>query len=184
MNPGMPRPKSSISAAMASYPSTCCLSRERKRMTNTGISFVVEPASLYRGRQRHLLGPRVARLIDAQSPTAGQRHVRQESPALILHRTAGDMLPLHLCDECGDVVEHQIEAVQVGFIPRMDGDLGRWQAKNQPSIADVDVGKLEDVAKKRAIGPSVRAVDDRMCTHEHGQTLLIRAPAVRVSLVL
>jgi hypothetical protein len=82
--------------------------------------------------------------------------------------------PFHFCDECGDIVEHQVEIERLAFVCGMDSNLGWRQAKNQPAIADVNMRELQDVAEKLAIGLSVGAVDNRMCACKHGQISLRR----------
>jgi hypothetical protein len=116
---------------------------------------------------------RMLRLIDAELAATGQRDLRKPTPALILHWRAGDVVRFHLLDERVDVIAHQIELVHIVLVRMVDGDLGRRHAKDQPSIANIDMREPEDVAEKRAIGLSVRAVDNRMRPCEHGQTLLI-----------
>ena len=51
----------------------------------------------------------------------------------------------------------------------MNGELGRRQTEDQPAVPDVDVRQLEDVAKHRAVGLGVGAVDDRVCAVDHGR---------------
>jgi hypothetical protein len=102
----------------------------------------------------------VPRLIDAELSAARKRHLREQTPALVLDWAASDVLRLHILDECLDVVAHQIELVHVVLVGRMHGHF-RWrQSENQPSLAHVDVRECEHVAQERAVGTGIRAVDD------------------------
>jgi len=68
----------------------------------------------------------MSRLIDAESSSAGQGDVRQESPTLVLHGITGDVLLLHPGDERFYVVAHQIEFMLVVLVRWMHGDF-RWR---------------------------------------------------------
>jgi hypothetical protein len=50
----------------------------------------------------------------------------------------------------------------------VDRDFGGRQAENQPPVADIDMGELQDVAQERAISFGLSAVDDRMSADDHG----------------
>src|ERR1700723_2995076 len=45
--------------------------------------------------------------------------------------------------------------------------LGGWQGKNEPAVAGIDRGKIEDVAKELAVLFSIFAVDDDVSASEH-----------------
>ena len=113
------------------------------------------------------------RLIDAERPTARQRKLREQTPALVLHRATGDLALLHLRNERLDIVAHEIELVHVVLVGRMHRNLRRRQSEDEPSVAHIDVRQLEHVAQESAVGIRVRAVDNRMRSDDHGRPPLI-----------
>ena len=66
------------------------------------------------------------------------------------------------CDQRFDVGAHQIEFVDVVVLRRMDSDLRRRQAEDQPPMPDIDAGKLQYIAQEGAVGLRIRAVDNRV----------------------
>jgi hypothetical protein len=90
--------------------------------------------------ERPLQRPGVTWLVDAEFPAAGKRHLRQGTPVHVVHRTARDIVLLHLGNESLDVVAHQVELVDVVPFGGMYGNFGWRQSKDQPAAADVDVG--------------------------------------------
>ena len=61
---------------------------------------------------------RVARLVDAELLSAGQRVIREQTPILLLHRFAIDVMGLHFFDEFRDVVTHEVERLSAHSRPR------------------------------------------------------------------
>ncbi|WP_287178904.1 hypothetical protein [Mesorhizobium sp.] len=58
--------------------------------------------------------------------------------------------------------------VAVGFGGRVNGNLGRRQCEDQPAFASIDCWKTQNIAKKCAVRLGIRAVDDHVCTGNHG----------------
>ena len=56
---------------------------------------------------------------------------------------------------------------------RVERRLGGRQGKDQPAMAGVDRGELENVAKEFAVGFRVFAVDDDVSAGNHGGYLLL-----------
>lgn len=89
-----------------------------------------------------------------------QGDVRQDPPALIIRRGAGDLTLFHLRNELLDVIRHQIQLVQIVLLRRVHRHLGGRQPEDQPAAAHVHVLELEHVAQQRAIGLGILAIDD------------------------
>jgi hypothetical protein len=70
----------------------------------------------------------------------------------------------HVFDEGSHVIDHEIDFVLTTRIRGMDGDFRRRQREDQPTLTHVNTREAEHVAKKRAIGVGVRAVDDHVCS--------------------
>src|SRR5262249_36882379 len=115
--------------------------------------------------------------------TARQRERREQSPARVVHRVTGDTLLLHLRDEPFDIVAHQIEPVNVVTVRGMYGDFRRWQAKDQPAVAHVNMRPSEEVPQEGSVGLRTRAIDNRMCANDHEsssflfQHVVVKPPA-------
>ena len=72
-----------------------------------------------------------------------------------------------------DIAAHEVELVVALFI-RMHGDFGWWEGEDEPSVAGVDGGELEDIAKEfpQAVGlfgvnNGVDAGDHLRFSYEH-----------------
>ena len=94
---------------------------------------------------RHRLWPGVARLVDAELAAAGQRHLREEAPALVADGAAAHLAAGEVRDQRRHVVAHQVELVDVVLLGRVDGHLRGRQAEDQPAVARVHAGKARDV---------------------------------------
>src|SRR5262245_38605623 len=79
----------------------------------------------------------VPRFVDAELSTTRQRELREQSPPLLAHWTARELLLLHVGDEGMDVIAHEIELVNIVLIRSgRDGVHGnlRWRkSKDQPT---------------------------------------------------
>jgi hypothetical protein len=81
----------------------------------------------------------VPRLIDAKFAAARQRHLREQTPALVLHRTTGDAVLAHFGNERLNVIAQEVELLpQVIFTGWMDGRLCRWQPENEISATAIN----------------------------------------------
>jgi hypothetical protein len=85
-------------------------------------------------------------------------------------RTAIDTALFHGGDKSLDVVAHQIELVNVVLFRRVNGDLGRRQAKDKPALTGVDVGEPQNIAEKSTVRIRVLAVNDRMGANDHSDS--------------
>ena len=110
---------------------------------------------------------RVTRLIDTQLAAAGQRNLRQHAPALILRLTAGDAAIHHIGDERLDVVAHEVDLMHVVLSGRVYSHLGWRQPEDEPSVTDIDAGKLEDVTQESAVRFRVGTINDRVRADNH-----------------
>src|SRR5882757_9283651 len=97
-------------------------------------------------------------LVDTEFAAARQSDLGEHAPSLILDFVAGDAVFFHSGDELFDVVAHEIEFVHTVLVRWMNSDFGRWQAEDQPTVADIDVRQLEDIAQKSAVCFGIRAV--------------------------
>src|SRR5258708_22846635 len=70
--------------------------------------------------------------------------------------------------ELPDVVAHKVELVYVVLVRRMDGHLRGGQAEDEPAVSHVHAGELEHVAQEGPVGIRLSAVDDRVCSDDHG----------------
>jgi hypothetical protein len=89
---------------------------------------------------------------------------------LIPRRRAKNAAVVHPRDERRNIVDHQIDFVLPARLRRMDGDLRRGQREDQPALPDVDMREAEHIAKKRAIGIAVRAVEDHVGAAHSGHS--------------
>ena len=53
------------------------------------------------------------------------------------------------------------------FCSRMHSNFRRWQAKDQPAIAHINMRALQGVEKKFTIFLRIGAVDNKMCAVDH-----------------
>ncbi len=90
-----------------------------------------------------------------------------QAVALILHRFAGDLLFLQLRDQRGQVIAHEVKLLHVVLLRRMNRDLGRRKAEDEPAFAGIDVRKPKHIAEEGAVGRDVGAVDDGMGAGDH-----------------
>ena len=109
----------------------------------------------------------MARFVDTQPASAGQGELDQTAPPHVLDLAAGDAAVGHVGDQRVDVVAHQVDLVPAVVLGRMHGDLRRRETEDEPAVADVDVGQLDDVPEKGPIGVGVRAEDHCVGTVDH-----------------
>src|SRR3954470_1238356 len=87
----------------------------------------------------------------------------------------------HLLDECLDVVTHKEQFLCAAGLGGMYREFGGRQREDQPAVARIGERLLEDVTEERAVGLSIRAVHDDVCTSNHVANRSSAAPAVRRS---
>src|ERR1035437_2152429 len=130
----------------------------------------------------------MARLVEPKVPAAGQRHMREQAPALVLYRRAGRTVLRQLLNHGLDIGTHQIELMDVVAVRRMNGDFRWGKAENKPPMPGVDAGELEEIAQKGTVWLRILAVDNRMragnhwdmpfpTTYSHKRTPRVRAGA-------
>ncbi len=100
-------------------------------------------------------------LVNAELPAAGEMQLREQTPASVADRLTGNLVFLQTSDELFDVVAHQIKFVRV-ILTGMHGHFGRRQAEDEPTVADIHVSELEDVAQQGAVGFRILAVNNGM----------------------
>ena len=107
-------------------------------------------------------------LVDAELASAGEGDICNLSPAEGLDLTADYFMPGHGLNKRLDIVADKEEFLLIVPVGRVNGQFGRGQAEDQPTSTSVDVGKLEHIAEKEAIGGRVGTIDDGMRTGDHG----------------
>lgn len=120
------------------------------------------------------------RLIDADLAPAGERHPREEPPALGDDREALDSALLHRADEGGDILDHEVQLLDIVAASGMHRDLRGRQSEDQPTVAGVDVGKAEDVLEERAVFRRVGAVEDGVGADDHAGIVTRRGSALNL----
>src|SRR5262245_38639271 len=105
----------------------------------------VTPATSHGLADVHWTRPSVSWLIHAKLSTARKRQLSEQTPTLVLYRFASDIVRCHRRDKQLDVVAHQVKLMHIVRIGRMHGDLGRWEAEDQPAAADIDARQFEHV---------------------------------------
>lgn len=118
---------------------------------------------------------RVLRLVHSKFASTGQCDHGNRPPSLIIGSRTLDLLLLESLDCHFDVIAHQKYSVRIIFLRRMDSELGRRQSENEPTIACVNVRKLQDVAEKFSIRLGILAVEDHVHSGDHaGQNVTER----------
>src|SRR5262245_56430914 len=110
----------------------------------------------------------VSRFVEANLGTARQLDGGGEPPPCLLNVRAGDVSGLQRLDGRTQVIAHQVKHCRghllscvtlAGFSLRgVNTKLRRWQRKDQPSTADINGLKLQNIAKETPIGFGVAAV--------------------------
>src|SRR6266700_5352994 len=126
------------------------------------------------GLARQVVGCGVPWLVERQIRAARQLDRGEEPPALVADR-AGDLDAPggQVCQRLLDIFAHQVELVLPQPVSGVDGDLGWRQLEDQPTVTGVDPGKSEHVADEDPVGLRVGAVENDMCSVDHGSSLLL-----------
>ena len=66
-----------------------------------------------------------------------------------------------------EVITQQVEFVGPVLFRRVDRQLGRGQREDEPALAYVDMGELQDLAEEISVGRDVLAVDDDVSSRDH-----------------
>ena len=85
-------------------------------------------------------------LIYAELTAARKGQSREQAITLVLNWIAGNLVFCQLSDKCIHIVAHQVELVHVILLRGMNGNLRRRQSENQPSVANIYIGELENIA--------------------------------------
>src|SRR5919197_4182712 len=109
------------------------------------------------------------RLVQRELITAWHPERGKNTPSLVAGRTSrlyssGGQL----AQRALDVITYQVELmlrIPIGWVHR---HLCGGQCEDQPPIAGIDPGPAEDVTEKRSICHRVAAVQDDVCTLDHG----------------
>src|ERR1044071_2759922 len=109
----------------------------------------------------------MSRLIHTELPTAGQCYACEQTPTLVSHGVADDLLAVHRSYEDLHIGTHQVELVDVVSVVFMYGHLRGRQAKNYISPSGVDAGQLENIAQEDAVGVRIGAADDTVRSNNH-----------------
>jgi hypothetical protein len=111
-------------------------------------------------------------LIDPHRPAAWQRDTRDQSPPFAAHIRARDVSFGHLRDERLHVIAHQKQLVSAVGLRRMDGQLGRWQGEDQPTMPGIYGRVAEHIPEERAIGIGIGAVEHYVRASDHLLTIV------------
>jgi hypothetical protein len=112
------------------------------------------------------------RFVQTDLAGAGDREVRDATPALVLDRRCElGALSLEFLDRVVDVVAHEEQSM----VPRpspparagMHSDLGRRQREDQPAVACVHALEAQHVAQERAGSLGIFRKDDRVRPSDH-----------------
>jgi hypothetical protein len=109
----------------------------------------------------------VAGLTNPQLSAAGQSHLSQQSPALVLHGRAFTLARSILISAS---MSGTSDKLWMSLLAVMDVYFCRSKYKNQPSMTDIDTGKLEYVAQKGAVRFGILAVDNRVRSNDQGNS--------------
>jgi hypothetical protein len=107
------------------------------------------------------------RLIETDLSADGKPDLRKRTPTFFVNGRAEDTLfreRLHLQLQ---VVAQEIEFVWTILFGRMESSLAWWKCKDQPAVSGIDGLEAEYVAKERAIGLGVLAIDDYVGARDH-----------------
>src|SRR5260221_5031461 len=115
------------------------------------------------------------RLVKPKLPATRQEDRRQTTPALLFHRIALHSLPFQRFHRRLQIVAHEVELVQVVFLRGMKCNFRGRQRKNEPAMAGVHRGKLENIAKESTVAFPVLAVNDDMSSSDHCSLILTLA---------
>src|SRR5208283_1090128 len=115
-----------------------------------------------RGQYRGVPG-----LVEAQLAAAGQLDPGEDAPALILRLRARDAFGSQLLDLCLNVVANEVELMGAILIGVVKAGFQRRQGEEEPVVAGVHVGKLQNVAEEVAIGDPILGKNDNMGAIDH-----------------
>src|ERR1700722_12307401 len=123
-------------------------------------------------------------LIQADVAAARQAHLGDRTPALLMHFGALHVFFGQPRNFGLQVVAEEIQLVGAVLIGGMEGGFGGRQSKNEPAAAGIDGREPQHVAKKRAIGFGILAVENDVSARNHsalpvtrGETPSWRRPA-------
>ena len=102
-------------------------------------------------------------MVEAELAAAGQVDVGEGAPAEFQGLVAGDLACLELLQGGVQVVAGEVQFVRAVLLGGVDGHFGGGQGEDEPAVAGVDVGEVEDVAEaitraeslggKKLVGP-------------------------------
>src|SRR5215470_3236379 len=111
----------------------------------------------------------MAWLVDRQLSAARQLYRRKQPPALAARRVGdGDAPGGQVRQRLLEVVAQQVEHVLARPVCGMHGDLGWRQLEDQPAISGVDPCKSEHVTEEDPISLRIGAVENDVCSVDHG----------------
>ena len=112
------------------------------------------------------------RLVQPNFAASRKLDLCNRSPSFFVDSRASDAFSrqdLHLGLK---VFTHEIEFVAIVFFGRMEGCFGWRESEDQPAVTSVDGSHSQHIAKEDAVGLGVLAVDDDVCTRNHGGSSL------------
>ena len=107
------------------------------------------------------------RLINTDFAASGKSQCRKLPPALFAHLRDFHVLRFEVLQGRGKVVAHEEKLVLVVTFGIVECCLKWWHGENQPAVAGIYAGKLQNIAKKGPISRYVLAVYDYMGTKDH-----------------
>jgi hypothetical protein len=164
------------------------LPRLRRAGANTGEGPCATHSNITAGRRcwktrSEIQSRRVRGLIEAEFTAAGQLNGGTKAPRFFGDLCAADVAGLEESDLVAKVVTHQVKygaektvtgvKLRLAVVSGMHGDLGRREFEDEPTVANVDVGETENVAKKGAVGFRIDAIKKDVSAHNHAASLSI-----------
>src|ERR1700720_3406744 len=113
-------------------------------------------------------GERMLRLVEPELGAAGKRDRSHQAEARLGDWPAEFYTPLFEIGHRGfHIVTNQVELAMTSLLCRVDSQFGWRQGEDQPAVAGVDGGKVEDIAEKCADFFGVVGVENRVSAGDH-----------------
>ncbi len=122
-------------------------------------------------------------LVQANFAATGKSDLCNRSPPFFVDRRANDAFSRQTSHLGRKVFAHEIQFMAIVVFGRMKSRFCRGQSEDQPAVTGIDGRQPKHLAKKDAVRLRILAVDDDMCTRNHGVASLT-PPAEPVDAVM